>query len=138
MALQSAQAFQAYMESKDLNIRFLDDEEKVARVGFNLDGTTLEILVFFGDDNKDVHFVGREFVSIPADKRDMVYVLCNKCNDNYRWIKFVWDEDDDCMTVRADAIIEPESCAEECYEIIMRMCGIVQEAYPMLMKAMWA
>ncbi len=138
MSVQSAQSFQAFMESKDMNIVFLDDEEKVARVGFNLDNTELEILVFFGDDGKDVHFDGRGFVKIPADKRELVYKLCNQCNDNYRWVKFVWNEEQECMTVLADAVIEPESCAEECFEIIMRMCGIVQEAYPTFMKAIWA
>lgn len=137
MSLQSAQSFQAFMESKDMKIQFLDDEEKVAKVGFNLDGTTLQILIFFGEDNRDVHFEGRDFITIPADKREMIYHLCNQCNSNFRWVTFVWNEEHECMTVQADAIIEPSSCAEECYDIIMRMCGIVQEAYPIFMKAIW-
>ena len=92
MAVQSAQLFQAFMESKDMKVRFLDEEESVARVGFDLDGTEIEILVCFADDNKDVHFIGRGFIKIPADKRDKAYTLCNQCNQNYRWVKFVWNE----------------------------------------------
>ncbi len=138
MASEAGQAFQAYMESKDMTVRFLDDDEQVARTGFNLDNTTIEVLLFFGDDDKDVHFEGRDFVKIPADKRDMVYKLCNQCNSDYRWVKFVWKEDSECVAVQADAVIEPSSCAQECFEILMRICGIVEETYPMFMKAIWA
>ena len=138
MAIQAAKAFQAFMESKDLNVQFVDDEETVARLGFNLDNTKIEIFVAFDDNDKSVHFEGRDFVSIPADKRDMVYKLCNDCNNVFRWTKFTWDEENELVTVKADAVIEPESCAEECFEIVMRMCGIVDEAFTMFMKAWWA
>ncbi len=138
MALKSLESFQAFMEAKEFRVAVVDDDGKVARVGFNLDATTIEILLFFSDDEKDVHFVGRDFVKIPADKQDLAYKLCNDCNSEYRWMKFVWSDEYKNITVQADAVIEPNTCAEECYEIVMRMCSIVDEAYPVFMKALWA
>ena len=138
MESQSAQAFQAYMEEKDMHVSFVDDEGKVARMDFNLDNTDITIHIFFGEDERDVHFEGHDFIRIPEDKQNIVYKVCNHCNNSYRWVKFVWDEEHEMVTVQADAVIEPQTCAEECYEIIGRMCGIVKNAYPLFMKAMWA
>ncbi|MBO4903364.1 MAG: YbjN domain-containing protein [Lachnospiraceae bacterium] len=138
MAVEAAKAFQALMESRDFNLQFLDEDESVIRLGFNLDNTRTDVFVFFDEDNKSVHFEGRDFVKIPADKTDLIYKLCNDCNNTFRWIKFTWDEEDGYVAAKADAVIDLESCAEECYEIVVRMCGIIDEAYPMFMKALWA
>ncbi len=138
MALESAQAFAAYMESKDMRVRFLDEEETAAEVGFQLKDTSLEVRVFFGEDNKDVYFIGGNFVQIPADKQEKVYRICNTCNNDYRWVKFIWDEEQEYMVVRADAVIDLDTCAEECFEIVMRMAGIVDDVYPKIMKELWA
>ena len=137
MASQSAKAFQAFMEAKDFKVSILDDEARAIRVSYNLDVTDIDIAVFFGEDDKNVHIKGVNFVKVPADKQDIIYKICNQCNSDFRWSKFIWNEEHECVEVEADAIIEPNSCAEECFEIIMRLCGIVKEAYPTIMKALW-
>ena len=42
------------------------------------------------------------------------------------------------MTVADDAILLPESAGAEVFELMMRMAGIIDQAYPELMKALWA
>ena len=138
MANQALESFAALMEAKDMNVRLTDEDENVCFVGFNLDNTEVGILMFFAEDCSDVHFVGRDFVKIPEDKVDVVYKVCNECNSKYRWVKFVWDEEAGKVTCQADAVVEPETVAEECYATVMRLAGIVDEAYPLFMKAVWA
>ena len=138
MANQALESFAAYMEAKDLKVRLMEEDENVCYVGFQLDNTEVGILLFFGEDLKDVHFVGRDFVKIPDDKTDVVLSVCNECNKNFRWVKFVYNEEDNRVTCQCDAVVQEDSVAEECYEIVMRLAGIVDEAYPSFMKAIWA
>ena len=138
MAVQAAHEFQAYMESKDMHVRIPEDDENVALMQFNLDGTNIRLFISFSEDSRVVNIEGRNFVSIPADKHDLVYKLCNECNYNYRWIKFIWDEKHEEVSSLVDAIIDADTGAEECYELVMRTCSIVQSCYPLFMKAIWA
>ena len=138
MACQAAELFLAFMESQDMKAQMLDDEKSVVRVGFNMKNTSISIYFKFGDDNSDVHVEGREFVNIPKDQIEKAYRICNKLNSDYRWVKFAWDEDVNDVACRADALIQLDSCAEETYELMVRMAGIVDEAYPDIMKGLWA
>ena len=84
MAVQAALEFQAYMEAKDMHVRIPEDDENVALMQFTLDGTNIRLFISFSEDGRIVNIEGRNFVSIPADKQDLVYKLCNECNYNYR------------------------------------------------------
>lgn len=138
MANSAVQLFAAFMESHDLGVQVAEDNENVCRIGFDLTNTQVQIFTHFSEDGTDVHFTGIDFVKIPEDKVDMIYKVCNACNDQFRWVKFVWDEDNKYITCQADAVIQLDSCAEECFEIVMRMAKIVDDAYPTFMKAMWS
>ncbi|MCR5237769.1 MAG: YbjN domain-containing protein [Lachnospiraceae bacterium] len=138
MANSAVQLFSAYMESQNLGVQVLDDNENVCRVGFDLENTQIQIFVCFAEDGTDAQFTGIDFVKIPENKVDIIYKVCNTCNDMYRWVKFVWNEEKKYITCQADAAIQLDSCAEECFGIVMRMAKIVDEAYPEFMKAMWS
>ena len=138
MANQALESFAALMESNDMRVRLTDEDENVGFVGFDLGETNLGILVIFSEDCTDVSFVGRDFLKVPEDRSDVIYKVMNECNSQYRWVKFVWDEESGEATVRADARIEPETCAEECFGTLQSMVSIVKEVYPVFMKAIWA
>ena len=138
MANQAAQLFVAYMEANNMKIQVLDDEERIIRVGLNLENTELSVFLHFSEDESEVHFDGRDFVKIPKGKEELVYKICNMCNDDYRWVKFVWEENNNILSCRCDAMIQLDTCAEEIFGIIARMASIVDDAYPSLMKILWA
>lgn len=138
MANAAAKLFVSYLETKEINARFLDEEEKVVRVGWKLNNTSLGIIFFFSDDCSDVSLRGSEFINVPKDKADKVYKIINDCNNKYRWIKFVYNEGENEVRAEVDAVIQLDSCAEECFELMIRMSNIVDDAYPEFMKAMWA
>lgn len=138
MANAAAKLFTSYLETKGVNARIMDDEEKVVRVGWKLENTSISILFFFSDDCEDVAIRGSEFVTIPKDKVEKIYKVLNACNNKFRWVKFTMDEEDCEVRVEADAVIQLDSCAEECFELMLRMSNIVDDAYPEFMKALWA
>ena len=138
MACQSAEIFKTFLESKDMEATMVDDEHNVLRIGVGLNNTQLAIYFQFGDDDADVHLEGRQFAQIPKDQIEKIYKICNSINDAFRFTKFVWHEDADDLCCRIDGVIQLDSCAEEVFELMARMASIVDEAYPRIMKALWA
>ena len=124
-----------FFESKDIHAEVL---EGYFRVGWNINGTSIDVFFVIDEDDAHAHLRGLNFVTVPEDKTERMYKVVNKLNDEYNWVKFIVDEEHATIAARDDAVIHLDSCGEECYELMMRMVGIVQEAYPEIMKALWA
>lgn len=138
MANAAAKLFQAYMESREMKCQTLDEEGSVLRAGWKLDNTHMDILFFFDEDCKYVQLRGVKFLQVPDNKLEAMFKAVNECNHHYRFVKFVVDTDDKQVICKADAVIQLDSCADETFELMIRMTQIVDDAYPTLMKALWA
>ena len=64
-------------------------------------------------------------------------VLVNQLNDEYRWIKFVLNENYEVI-VMMDAVLDTDSAGKEVKKLLDRAFTIIDEAYPEIMKARWA
>ena len=60
----------------------------------------------------------------------------NTLNVKYRWLSFYIDGDEE-VTCNADSVLNAETAAEVCFNLLVRFITIVDEAYPELMKALW-
>ena len=138
MASQAAELFMAFMEAHDMKVNMVSEEHNLIRAGLGLENTQLAAYFQFDPDDESAHIEGREFAQIPKDQVEKIYKICNSLNDSYRWVKFVWDEEASDLCCRVDAVIQLDSCAQEMYELMARMAGIVDDAYPKIMKALWA
>ncbi len=123
-----------YFESKDIHPEILDG---YFRVGWSIEGTSIDVFFVIDDDDSHAHLRGLNFVKIPENKYEKMFKVVNALNDEYNWVKFIVDIEHETIAARDDAVIHLDSCGEECYELMMRMVGIVQEAYPEIMKALW-
>ena len=52
-------------------------------------------------------------------------------------MKFCIDDDMD-IVVADDAVIDEVTAGEEVLELVMRMAAIIDDAYPVINKAIWA
>ncbi len=138
MANVAAQLFKQFLDSKQVRSEVRGEEEQIIRTGWDLDGTKIDVYFFFGDDCTDVQIRGVNFIRFTPEQKEKLYTVVNACNDRYRWVKFVIDEEDNDIYAQSDAIIQLDSCAEECYQCMMRVLHIVEEAYPVFMKAIWS
>ncbi len=138
MANMAAKMFTSLLEENGLNYSFLNEEESVLRVGWKLKATNISIFFQFGEDGTNVHFEGHEFLLIPEGNIEQMYKICNQMNREYRWVKFAVDEEVKEVVVEGDAVIQLDSCAQECLELMIRTTRIIDDAYPKFMKAMWA
>ena len=136
MAGMAAKVVEAFFEAQDTKPTVINDS--LLRVGWNFEGGSISIFFDFDEDDAHVHLEGLEYITVPADKYDKIYPVLNEVNGQYRLVKFVLDTDNGSICAKLDAVIQLDSCGPECFELMIRMVKIVEGAYPVFMKALWA
>jgi hypothetical protein len=136
MAGMAAKLVSQYFETKGTNATQLEDT--LLRTGWNFNGGSVQIFFKFDDEDAHVHLEGLDFVTVPKEKYDVMYKVLNEVNDAYKHVKFVLDVEDGQICARDDDVIQLDSCGPECFELMIRMVQIVEDAYPKFMKAMWS
>ena len=96
----------------------------------------VNIILVFSDD-RYVTLKSYHLCQIPEEKKEKMYELCSDLNAQYRWVKFYVDEKDNTLTAQDDAILDPDSAGEEIRGLAGRMAGIIDDAYPTIMKTLW-
>lgn len=115
-----------------------DRQKEAVKIGYSgKHGNELNIIFFFDPDGGSVNIKVFEICKPDEEKLMNMYVAINELNNSYRWIKLYLDDDNE-VTASGDAIINEDTAGEECFEILVRYLSILDEAYPTLMKAMWA
>ena len=136
-----ADKVKSYLEKEDIRYEYYEptgDRSEVIKVSFNgKNADTVRVFLFFDEEGKRVNLKSFSIAKIPSEKLMDMYVVLNELNNEYRWVKFYVDSDNE-VTVSDDAIIDPDSVGAECFELIIRSVSIVDEVYPRLMKVLWA
>ena len=68
------------------------------------------------------------------EKQSAIYPLLNEQNLDYRWYRFVLDQDNE-ISAFADAVITPDTAGAIAHELVIRGVQIVEDVYPFFMKA---
>lgn len=136
MAGMAAKMVMAFFEAKETKATEL--QENLLRVGWNFQGGSMDIFFQFDESDTHVHLEGLNFIKVPENKYDEIYRVLNECNDKYSHVKFVLDTENGQLNARDDDVIQLDSCGEECFELMIRMLSVVEDAYPKFMKAIWA
>lgn len=107
--------------------------------GFNGDNCTVKVRFISTDDDNDAKILTDNIAVIPASKRDSARVLLCELNSTYRYVKFTLDSDN-AITASYDL---PLNMSRECLgavaiEMATRFLSIVDDAYPQIMRMLWA
>lgn len=127
-----------FLESKGIHAKAMEDSTNILKGGFSFKGGSLTYFLDFDKDCKHLHIEVLEFAKIPDEKLDDMYKVVNECNSSYNFVKFIVNEKRGELIARADAVIDIETCGEECYELLIRTVQIIESAYPTIMKAVWS
>ncbi|MCD7748614.1 MAG: YbjN domain-containing protein [Oscillospiraceae bacterium] len=133
---------QAYIETLKSNgmkvkdtIEFPNGETGVM-AGWRMENTTLDVIAIFPEGGKYVWIRCLNFAKCPKDHMGQVMIACNALNMQYKWVKFYVDADGD-VQAEDDAIVDSATVGTETMELVLRMAQIVDEAYPVIMKAVY-
>lgn len=133
MITEACMTFRNHMDEAGIKYRVLDD--KATTVSFNCSNiSSITVIVVFDDDGESAAFRADSIANFRDNLFSKGLIVCNELNNHYRWVKFYLDEDQD-VTAEADAVLNGENAGLVATEIVQRMVGIVDEAYPKLMLA---
>ena len=130
------EACMAYLDAQ--GIKYQDRNDHVISVGYSCENIhSLDVYLFFDKDGDGlVQLSTWGFAKFSEKNYAKGLISCNEMNSQYRWVKFYLDSDRDVFAT-IDARIDMQTVGEECYELIRRMVNIVDNAYPVFMKAVW-
>ena len=130
-----AEMFVANLNAKGLRFSTADLNDGGTCVSIMFNGKTTNL--FFGGDDNGTHVALRTvFERCPSDRLADMLIVCNSLNLQYRWLKFCIDNENDIM-VEDDAILSPETAADECFELLARTVRILEEVKPTIMRAIY-
>jgi len=106
--------------------------------GFTVEnGPDVAVMFISQDDDNDVSVRLFGLAHVPEEKKLFVYPVLNQLSEQYRFIKFIMDGEG-YVNIEYDFLTEvsDECLGDCCCEIFVRIMKIVDEAYPVLMKAL--
>ena len=120
-------------------IKYADKNDRIVSVTYNGDNLNkIPVLVIFDEDGDGiVQLDCWEIAKFKDDKRAAGMIASNELNAKYRWVKFYVDDDGD-MRAQIDAYVDYDTVGEECSKLVQRMVSIIDKAYPVMMKYLWA
>lgn len=102
-------------------------------------GPSLQVKFISLDDKNDVAIrLFRIVENVEESKVDEMLKAVNECNCEYRYLKFILDDECD-VNIEYDLALRAEntSVGAEACEILVRIVKIVDEVYPKFMKIIW-
>ena len=130
-----AELLKKYLEEKKFNFKTSIVKDGDSLIEFPYQGKIARM--FFSGDEGQYLSIYVEFERVPEDKKAEAIFACNQMNVQYKWVTFYVDNDKD-LILHLDAILSPETAAEEAFELLVRTLQIGDDAKPVLMKAIYA
>ena len=96
-----------------------------------------EVFFIFDQDDSSVCMQVFKLVTFPEDRTARIFDTLNELNRKYRWLKFYSDHDCN-IHVQEDAALVGEDGGKYCVRMLLRIMKIIDEAYPEIMRALWA
>ncbi|WP_034447845.1 YbjN domain-containing protein [Butyrivibrio sp. AE2032] len=139
MANMAAKVTAAFFDSKGIRYDLVGDDSEAILTGFGLDNLEgVRFLIVFDKSEEAVAIRTRDFAKFPEAKKADMFKLVNELNRKFRWVKFIVDEEECTIAAEDDAVIQLDSCGEEVFRCCCQLADIVDESYPIIMKAIYA
>ena len=140
MIYKATKAIEAALKNAELKYSIKETEKSSAvRIGWEGDSHSVTLFFISHDDDTDVAVCITDWISVPESKRESILTTLNALNNEYRYFKFCLHDDGD-IAVEYDfpVSIAMDQVGDTAMEMIARSLKILEDAYPKLMKAIWA
>ena len=132
MSSMAAKITAAYFDSKNMDFMISEDFTSIT-TQFDLENTDgINVFIRIDPGDHTVHLKTSNIITFPEMKLLEMLALVNALNRQFRWVKFVVDEQNKSIVAEDDAVIQLESCGEEVFECSLHFAKIVDEAYPLI------
>lgn len=140
--LASTQQFVTTMDAKGVKYTYHgtteNGKDRITLAYSCENAPSVRVSLFFDDDNRGAALRVFNLVKFPEEKLDpMMRQVCD-LNNRFRFVKFCIDFDDNTVQAEMDGVFRDNDVGEICMELIARCVQICDDAYPDLMKSVWA
>ena len=105
----------------------LNEERSFVSARYDADNyKDVTFYIFVDDDGNSVAVRAFSLSKFDGEQIPVAYAFCNEMNRKYRWMRFYLDNENE-LTAAMDAVIEPKTAGEECYELLGRSVSIVDD-----------
>ena len=124
-------------DAKEIKYRLEEQEDAaILHVGVNGQSTHYEIAIIATSDKNDITVRVMQLARLPEAKRAAILSVINEQNNHFRFVKFVLDNDGD-INLLWDCPVSAQNVGGMCWEITVRIMGIINDAFPEFMKCLW-
>ncbi len=115
-------------------------ELSLVEAGFTGKNCNFTVRFISNDNGTGVHALTDNFAKYPRQRIANGYEIVNELNKKYKYAKFTISpsEGDICAEYDFPTTLKEESVGVIATEIVLRFAQIVDEAYPEIMKSVWA
>ncbi len=128
------------MKSYDSDLKiFTEDHDQHSEVWMRFgikNGGSYRIRYINGDDDNDTAVRVFGIVTLEQDQISKILPLINQLNNEYRYVKFICDNDGD-INLEYDFPLNSVNTEKSAVEMMIRIVNIVDTVYPKIMQAIW-
>ena len=138
--LKTTELFINELEEHELTyepVRVLEDGDEMVQLGAKLDNTFVQFIILFDADEDAVAIRCFDLVRVSEEQYPKALMSCNALNDRMRWVKFCIDKERN-VQAEVDAVIDDTNAGKVTMNLVLRMASIIDEAYPVINKAIWS
>lgn len=138
--LKTTELFINELEEHELTyepVRVLEDGDEMVQLGAKLDNTFVQLIILFDLDEDAVAIRCFDLVRVSEEQYPKALMSCNALNDRMRWVKFCIDKERN-VQAEVDAVIDDTNAGKVTMNLVLRMASIIDEAYPVINKAIWS
>lgn len=138
--LKTTELFINELEEHELTyepVRVLEDGDEMVQLRAKLDNTFVQLIIFFDADEDAVAIRCFDLVRVSEEQYPKALMSCNALNDRMRWVKFCIDKERN-VQAEVDAVIDDTNAGKVTMNLVLRMASIIDDAYPVINKAIWS
>lgn len=138
--LKTTELFINELEEHELTyepVRVLEDGDEMVQLGAKLDNTFVQLIILFDADEDAVAIRCFDLVRVSEEQYPKALMSCNTLNDRMRWVKFCIDKERN-VQAEVDAVIDDTNAGKVTMNLVLRMASIIDDAYPVINKAIWS
>ena len=138
--LKTTELFINELEEHELTyepVRVLEDGDEMVQLGAKLDNTFVQLIILFDLDEDAVAIRCFDLVRVSEEQYPKALMSCNALNDRMRWVKFCIDKERN-VQAEVDAVIDDTDAGKVTMNLVLRMTSIINDAYPVINKAIWS
>lgn len=139
MIRPATQAIEKTFSEKEMNFRITEiSDSSVVEAGFKVEnGPSVLVRFISRDDDNDVAVRVFDLVKVKENQHDATIRAINQLNMEYRFVRF-YLHPSGSVHVACDLFVSTDNVGEMALEVFTRFRQIIKQAYPMLMKVLWA